>query len=1850
MDANHSIIIGHVSAIDGRAVAEDIGGKQRILEVGFPIYLNEIISSDTSDALTIELTNGEVLAISEALITNQIVDSSAGSTSTEISQLTSDISLTPDNTGLVSESQIPATSMVAVEAGTIFHGRIQPPDSSANDSIEFRLLSEPDAGTLSFSPDGSYVYEAETDFQHLGAQLQAKSTFAFEAVDGSGTTFQGKVHILIFGTGVDSTPTTADHNYFHYSPIFIDEQINLSHSEKKSAASVDTIERVARFEYNEEESDSVQELSIEEGGASDTTTGPKSSTLANSISDQSDQVLDNSLSSYAPPELKGDNDPNFAAANIVLPARINSENKQTFVGGSNPTEESADIDATEEAEAEKAEPEPEPELEPVEEILSTYAYIPAVISGEDTGSVLEDDATVMVTTGLLTIANRNPEESLFSARTLTGVYGSLTLEAAGLWTYSSASSNPIIQALREGDYLTESFRVTSLDGTSHDVAITINGTNDTAVIGGTSSGAITEDDSASTLTTSGSLSITDTDSGEARFDAATVSGTYGSLSIDASGSWTYSADNTETAIQELGSGETLTETLQVTADDGTTQDIVITINGTNDTAVIGGTSSGAITEDDGASTLTTSGSLNITDTDSGEARFDAATVSGTYGSLSIDASGSWTYSANNTETAIQALGSGETLTETLQVTADDGTTQDIVITINGTNDTAVIGGTSSGAITEDDGASTLTTSGSLNITDTDSGEARFDAATVSGTYGSLSIDVSGSWTYSTNNTETAIQALGSGETLTETLQVTADDGTTQDIVITINGTNDTAVIGGTSSGAITEDDGASTLTTSGSLSITDTDSGEARFDAATVSGTYGSLSIDASGSWTYSADNTETAIQELGSGETLTETLQVTADDGTTQDIVITINGTNDTAVIGGTSSGAITEDDSAATLTTSGSLSITDTDSGEARFDAATVSGTYGSLSIDASGSWTYSADNTETAIQELGSGETLTETLQVTADDGTTQDIVITINGTNDAAVIGGTSIGAITEDDNAATLTTSGSLNITDTDSGEARFDAATVSGTYGSLSIDASGSWTYSADNTETAIQELGSGETLTETLQVTADDGTTQDIVITINGTNDTAVIGGTSSGAITEDDNAVTLTTSGSLSITDTDSGEARFDAATVSGTYGSLSIDASGSWTYSADNTETAIQELGSGETLTETLQVTADDGTTQDIVITINGTNDAAVIGGTSSRAITEDDGASTLTTSGSLSITDTDSGEARFDAATVSGTYGSLTIDASGSWTYSANNTETAIQALGSGETLTETLQVTADDGTTQDIVITINGTNDTAVIGGTSSGAITEDDGASTLTTSGSLNITDTDSGEARFDAATVSGTYGSLSIDVSGSWTYSTNNTETVIQELGSGETLTETLQVTADDGTTQDIVITINGTNDTAVIGGTSSGAITEDDGASTLTTSGSLSITDTDSGEARFDAATVSGTYGSLSIDASGSWTYSADNTETAIQELGSGETLTETLQVTADDGTTQDIVITINGTNDTAVIGGTSSGAITEDDGASTLTTSGSLSITDTDSGEARFDAATVSGTYGSLSIDASGSWTYSADNTETAIQELGSGETLTETLQVTADDGTTQDIVITINGTNDAAVIGGTSSRAITEDDGASTLTTSGSLSITDTDSGEARFDAATVSGTYGSLSIDASGSWTYSADNTETAIQALGSGETLTETLQVTADDGTTQDIVITINGTNDTAVIGGTSSGAITEDDGASTLTTSGSLNITDTDSGEARFDAATVSGTYGSLSIDASGSWTYSADNTETAIQELGSGETLTETLQVTADDGTTQDIVITINGTNDTAVIGGTSTAPLQKTTVLPR
>ena len=71
-------------------------------------------------------------------------------------------------------------------------------------------------------------------------------------------------------------------------------------------------------------------------------------------------------------------------------------------------------------------------------------------------------------------------------------FGSYTLTAAGVWTYTLDNSNPTVQALKAGDTLTDTFTATTVDGTAQVVTITIHGTDDAAVISGDTSDSGTE--------------------------------------------------------------------------------------------------------------------------------------------------------------------------------------------------------------------------------------------------------------------------------------------------------------------------------------------------------------------------------------------------------------------------------------------------------------------------------------------------------------------------------------------------------------------------------------------------------------------------------------------------------------------------------------------------------------------------------------------------------------------------------------------------------------------------------------------------------------------------------------------------------------------------------------------------------------------------------------------------------------------------------------------------------------------------------------------------------------------------------------------------------------------------------------------------------------------------------------------------------------------------------------------------------------------------------------------------------------------------------------------------------------
>ena len=205
---------------------------------------------------------------------------------------------------------------------------------------------------------------------------------------------------------------------------------------------------------------------------------------------------------------------------------------------------------------------------------------------------------------------------------------------------------------------------------------------------------------------------------------------------------------------------------------------------------------------------------NDSDIDSGSLTVTNLDTTGMLGNLVLNiADGSFSYDPNG---AFDYLDAGEQATETFSYTANDGSldsnTVTATITITGVNDAPVIGGVDTGSVTEDvdpDLDTLLETSGVLTIADPDTGESSFVAETITGTYGNLVIDTAGNWSYGSDKTQAAIQALGVGETLIDALVVTTADGSTHKVVITINGAAD-APVANNDSYTINED---STLTT-----------------------------------------------------------------------------------------------------------------------------------------------------------------------------------------------------------------------------------------------------------------------------------------------------------------------------------------------------------------------------------------------------------------------------------------------------------------------------------------------------------------------------------------------------------------------------------------------------------------------------------------------------------------------------------------------------------------------------------------------------------------------------------------------------------------------------------------------------------------------------------------------------------------------------------------------------------------------------------------------------------------------------------------------------------------------------
>ncbi len=524
----------------------------------------------------------------------------------------------------------------------------------------------------------------------------------------------------------------------------------------------------------------------------------------------------------------------------------------------------------------------------------------------------------------------------------------------------------------------------------------------------------------------------------------------------------------------------------------------------------------------------------------------------------------------------------------------------------------------------------------------------------------------------------------------------------------------------------------------GTLKATDPDGGKLQF-ALDKGPAHGTLELDSvNGTYIYKPD------ANFNGSDSFTYKVNDGSSESNVATVKLTVKSVNDDAAITGHASGAVKEAGGVANETTndpsaSGHLMVHDVDAGEAAFQAVAIEsleGSYGNFTFNENtGAWTYTLDQGK--ADSLAKDQQETDALTVQSLDGTaSQTITVNITGANDAAVIGGVSTGDVNEDvaGESGHLLTGGLLSIADADQGQSNFsEQAGAAGDhgYGTFTLAANGAWTYSADNTQTAIQQLGEGESITDSFTADSSDGSASQLVtITIHGTNDVSVIDGVSTGDVKEDVAAVSdhLLTGGLLGIADADQGQSNFSEQTGAAGdhgYGTFTLAANGAWTYSADNTQTAIQQLGEGESITDSFTAVSSDGSASQLVtLTIHGTNDVPV-------AVADVNGADVVTEAGvnpgdSIATgnllandTDADTGDGKTVTTTGSftGTYGSVVIADDGTWTYTLDNTDTDTNALAQGANVTDTFNYTMEDtaGATSSstLKITITGTNDAPV---------------------------------------------------------------------------------------------------------------------------------------------------------------------------------------------------------------------------------------------------------------------------------------------------------------------------------------------------------------------------------------------------------------------------------------------------------------------------------------------------------------------------------------------------------
>ncbi|MDP2140067.1 MAG: Calx-beta domain-containing protein, partial [Gammaproteobacteria bacterium] len=640
-----------------------------------------------------------------------------------------------------------------------------------------------------------------------------------------------------------------------------------------------------------------------------------------------------------------------------------------------------------------------------------------------------------------------------------------------------------------------------------------------------------------------------------------------------------------------------------------------------------------------------------------------------------------------------------------------------------------------------------------------------------------------------------------------------------------------------------------------------------------------------------------------------------------------------------------------------------------------------------------------------------------------------------------------------------------------------------------------------------------------------------------------------------------------------------------VAGQYGTLTIGADGSYSYVVNNSNAAVQALRStSNTLTDTFtyQMSANGGVggTTTLTVTIQGANDNPVAANdynvakeslrTDNTAYDSTDPLGSKATGNVLS-NDTDVDQFS-ETKTVSASQGSATIL---SFVENVSLSQLLFQEDSNGFNAV---------GTSHTMYIRIDGIYRAVHAEGGALVKFVSKSGTTTTTMTLSANPHYYLNGSSQQVLIT---NLNGAAVGFENS-TNATENTNGMKTATITSATATGTTTVTVDNPSASTGVIAVGMTvTGTGIPSSTTVTAATYDGSGRVQTFTLDKLIDSTPGTVLSFTAAlgtTMTGQYGSLVLAADGTYTYTpfANNDSLGAGQSGidsfqysmqdaSGATSSATLQITvfgssasdpnavADTATAVEAGGTANGTAGTNPTGNLLSNDTTPA-GSNSVSSARSSSVT---SATAVTTNTQIAGQYGTLTLSSTGDYTYTVDNSNVAVQALRqSSATLTESFVYsiinTASGVDSSTLVVTIQGANDAPVATNDSATAIETSGNFNTtagFNPSGNVLNNDTDVDDAASELVVASvrtgnsegagtsgtlgvalvGMYGSLTLNANGTWTYTVDNSNATVDALASGETLTDSFNYTVRDRSGTGLTdigvlnVTIQGADDTAI-------------------------------------------------------------------------------------------------------------------------